>query len=564
MRGSYSTPDVSASTYQLGAREGSRFTFRWAAYGERRTVTIDSADFATPVIAAELAESWLQVLTEFGRHESALTRGLVELLRSIEKLPLTADNKLRFALHDLRRAHLDLWELNLLAKHREVKTDTAYRKVLYVFALLRRYEDDHPGTLHEEIVDRLVRQPRLWHHRNEGLPPLSKEEMRQWRRWAYLKIKNALTQTDCGLDDVDVQIATHVLLSLTTGEPPEVLRAVTVDDIEATASAGMEDSSTMLSASERLAHLAKNDLIEQLRVRYRKNRAHEAYDEIYSRRDSAPFKVFRWALMLNAAARAESGNPSLILMRTVGGVVKQPPWERRAYRLKVIAQRNGLAFSGPNYWARLRKTVTSRESLANPRAYLSSGRRHSARTFFGHYTNSTILRAEAGRILIEGVNGIFDKAVHGPTVVTPEAEQALRPGANAPGVDPATARALVAGQLDGPHAGCRDPLNSPYAQEGTICTKSITGTCFACPNALITSHHLPAALAIQDVAHPDRAADIETWHTHWQHIYETLTQIILPAFTSEQIQEARQRAHLTPLDVAVLNDMRGIREDPAS
>ncbi len=355
-----------------------------------------------------------------------------------------------------------------------------------------------------------------------------------------------------------------MLLSLATGEPPEVLRALTIHDIEATATTEVEDSLATLSPVDRLAYLAENDLVELLRVRYTKNRAHETYDEVYGRRDTAPFTAFRWALTLNAAARSESGHLPLILMKDTRGTVRQPPWQRAIYRLSEIAERNGLPLSGPNHWARLRKVATTREVLADPRAYLANGRRHSAKTFFDHYTNSSVLRAKAGRILIDSVNDMFDSAVNGPTIVTPDAEQAIRAGADAPGLDPDTASALAAGQLDGPHTGCRDPLDSPYEKKGAVCTKSITGTCFACPNALITLHHLPAALAIQDMTDPDRAADPRTWQTHWKPIYDTITEVVLLTFSPDQIQRARQQANLTPIDAGVLNDMRGVPEAPAS
>lgn len=564
MRGSYSTPDIPEESETPFTPNDDQFTFEWSLYGDKKSQTIRPASFETPVIAAELAATWVQVLTEFGRYEVALTAGLLDLLRSMGALPLTHDQKGKFALRDLRRAHLDLWELNMLARHREAKSDTAYRMVVHVFALLRRHEDDHPGTLHADVVDRLARQPRLWHHRNEGMPALSEKEIRAWRRWAYQKVKSALSQPDRGICDIDVQIAAHVLLSLATGEPPEVLRTLTVHDIEATTAPAADDSLPGLSPTDRLGYLAENDLIELLRVRYTKNRAHETYDEVYARRDTAPFTAFRWALMLNAPARADSGNPFLILMKNERGSIRQPPWRRDPYLLSAVAARNGLPLSGPNHWARLRKVATTREVLADPRAYLSNGRRHSAKTFFGHYTNSSVLRAKAGRILIDSVNDMFDSAINGPTIVTPDAEQAIRTGADAPGIDPDTASALVAGQLDGPHTGCRDPLDSPYEKKGTVCTKSITGTCFACPNALITLHHLPAALAIQDMTHPDRAADPRIWQTHWKPIYDTITEVVLPAFTPEQVKQARQQVNLTPIDAGVLNDMRGVPETPAS
>ncbi|AMU66840.1 hypothetical protein [Mycobacteroides abscessus] len=176
MRGSYSTPDVPDSSATPTTPCDGKFTFEWTDYDDQLAVTIDPATFDTPVLAGELAVTWLQVLTEFGRNERSLTTGLLDLLRSIGLLPLTDDAKSKFVVRDLRRSHLDLWELNMLARHREAKSDTAYRKVVHVFALLRRHEDDHPGSLHKEVADRLARQPRLWHHRNDGLPPLSPEE----------------------------------------------------------------------------------------------------------------------------------------------------------------------------------------------------------------------------------------------------------------------------------------------------------------------------------------------------------------------------------------------------
>lgn len=564
MRGSYSTPDVPPAESVHPTTHDGPFIFTWTDYGDEGRVIVDPTTFPTPLVAVALGRTWLQVLEEFGRHESQLTNGLRELLKSLGDLPLTDAEKARFALRDLRRSHLDLWELNMLARHREAKSDTAYRKVVFLFALLRRHEEDNPGSLHDGVTERLERQPRLWHHRNEGLAPLSPDEAREWRRWAYLKVRSSLALPDRGVTDIDVQSATHTLLSLSTGEPPEVLRTLTVDDIEATTLPDVEADLAPMPSHERLAYLAENDLIESLRVRYTKNRAHETYDEVYTRRDSAPFKAFRWAVMLNAQARTESYESSLMLMKTATGVVRQPPWRREPYYLTAIARRNGLSLTGPGRWSRMRKVVTTREALADPKSYLAQGRRHSAETFFGSYANSPVLRAEAGRVFMEGVDDIFDRAVTGPTVITVEAERALRAGASAPGIDNATTEALLAGRLDGPQAGCRDPLSSPYETPGTVCTKSTTGTCFGCPNALITRHHLPAVIAIQELADPDRAADPETWLHHWKPIYDTITEVILPAFTPEQVEEARQRADLTPIDPGVLNDMRGPQEGTKS
>lgn len=557
MKGTYSTPVEVSQPEPARAPQDGAFTFTWEVYGDTKTATIDPADYKVPLVAAALASTWRDVISEMGRDESLLSAGLRDLLRVLGELPFTDEQMARFTIADLRRSHLDLWELRLMDQHRRAKSDTAYRKAVYVFALLRRHADDHPGALHESVLTRLEKEPRLRHHRNDGLPALTEEEARAWRRWAYKKVRRALGDPDHGLSDIDLRCATHVLLSLGTGEPPEVLRTLTIDDLVVTTTPEVEASLSPMAHSERLAYLAEHDLIEQIAVTYTKNRSHESYREVYGRRDHAPFKAFRWAIMLNSEARRESGNPALMLMRNAEGVVRQPPWSTDEYRLDSIAVRNDLPFTGPNYWARMRKVVTTREALADPRAYLTSGRRHSPSVFFGHYTNSTVLRAEAGRLLIDGVSDLFERAVTGPTVVTPSAEQALRSGAHAPGLDDDTARALLNGDLDGPQAGCRDPLHSPFEAEGAACTKSMTGTCFGCPNALITQHHLPAALAIQELADPDRAADPHVWLAHWKPIHEMITNVILPAFSDEDIEAARASAHLTPIDPGTLNDMRG-------
>src|SRR5262245_26391757 len=122
MRGSYSTPDMPDNSATSAVPCDGKFTFEWTDYDDSLAVTIDPATFDTPVLAGQLAATWLQVLTEFGRNERSLTTGLLDLLRSIGLLPLTDDAKSKFAVCDLRRSHLDLWELNMLARHREAKS----------------------------------------------------------------------------------------------------------------------------------------------------------------------------------------------------------------------------------------------------------------------------------------------------------------------------------------------------------------------------------------------------------------------------------------------------------
>jgi hypothetical protein len=188
-------------------------------------------------------------------------------------------------------------------------------------------------------------------------------------------------------------------------------------------------------------------------------------------------------------------------------------------------------------------------------------RRHTPETFFDHYTNSEVLRANAGRVLIDAIETKFTTAVMGPTVLTSDAERLISTGVSAASIDPETADALLRGDLDGPQTACRNPRDSPFADPGEICNLSMTGTCFGCGNALITEHHLPAALVIAEAANPDNAADPDVWAGHWKHIYETITRVVLPAFSGEAIEKARLKMHLVPLDMGTRNDLRGTDED---
>lgn len=80
---------------------------------------------------------------------------------------------------------------DLLVEHREANSDTAYRKAIYLFALLHRIEDDAPGTLHSEVLERLESDTRLWHHRNPGVAAFTDSEV----------ITNAIERIDLALDN---------------------------------------------------------------------------------------------------------------------------------------------------------------------------------------------------------------------------------------------------------------------------------------------------------------------------------------------------------------------------
>ncbi|TDK23516.1 hypothetical protein E2F48_16125 [Arthrobacter crusticola] len=564
-RGSYSTPESPSgvpSAPALSVEDSRIYTRR--DYGRTVRLSLIPADFLLPVLAAELGDKWLEVAQENGCEMGQLLVSVRRFLTHVGE-QLHAAGSESFALGDLRRRHLDGWEMSLLAAHQESKTDTYYRHALYFFALLRRIRDDTPHVLHPEVVRRLERGTRLRQRRGEGLPAFSPGEARGMRSHAHRLVYSHLRLWADGkpgpAPPPPVLVAAHVLLSLATGEPPEVIRALQVDDIKATASAEHDPAVEGMTPAARLAWLAERNLVEQYGITWTKNRARETYQDVYTRHDHAVHRALTAIIRLTTGTRERSGLPALWQREQVNGRITEPTWNTKPLGLRRWIDGTGVKVSEPQVWARFRKTVVADEVLANPRRYLDSGRRHGAEVFFRHYTNSGTLRAEAGRHLIESTDAMFEAALTGPTVVTPQTEQILANGQETSGLDAATARALLQGDLDGPQTACRDPKNSPFDAPDTICTRSMTGTCFGCGNALITQRHLPAALAIAEVADPARAADPQVWASHWKPIYEIITRIILPAFPPDTVSAARQQIASVPLDLGIRNDMRGIHDD---
>ncbi len=90
-------------------------------------------------------------------------------------------------------------------------------------------------------------------------------------------------------------------------------------------------------------------------------------------------------------------------------------------------------------------------------------------------------------------------------------------------------------------AKCRDPLRSPYAPEGTLCSDPLLG-CFFCGNAVFTKSNLPAVLSLAAEAARQRQMLPEAeWAMKWGGILEQIEEGILPRFSAEVVDEARSQ-----------------------
>lgn len=204
----------------------------------------------------------------------------------------------------------------------------------------------------------------------------------------------------------------------------------------------------------------------------------------------------------------------------------------------------------PHDLRRLRKATVARLAIAEPDRYPVTAD-HTVEVFHGHYTNSTVLRAQAGRTITELQADLMNRArsYEGPTIVSPDAEAHLTAG-------PAPHHPLINGELDMGLASCRDPYGSPFGPAGDLCPVSATGDCWRCPNAVISSRHLPAIVAWLDevLEYQRRTLAPDRFAARWGTLHQWLTDHVLPVFGEERVEAARRN----PPSMALVAE-RGLR-----
>lgn len=537
-------------------------------YGVAVRHLISPSDYRCTTLAEALADKWIAVAPEIPGSSPDVAWSVRGFLRFLDARH--GDAAERMSLSDLRRADLDAWEQALLERQKTVRTDTPYRYAVHLFALLRRLEDDEPGSLCPEVADRVRRQTRLSHVRRPGPPEFSVWERRRLIRAAKRLVDQELHFLNGSptfeAPPRDVLIACAILLGFGFGEPPEVIRSLTLDDIRATPDKPGDVRS--------IGQLAECDAVHMYLVTFTKRRAGTVYDDTYGRHDRLAFWSLTALIRLTNWARERLGTSDLWLARhkkSDGANIRLASWTD-GYSLAAWAERHlpetgpsnpfNPRLSGPVTYSRLRKTLVAREAIEDPARYLRTDRRHTAKTFFDHYSQSPVLRARAGRVVVEAITELFDAAIAGPLVVTPEAEALLRRGVVTKHLDGVEVEALLAGEFDGPLAACRNPLESPFAPAGSVCPVSANGQCYSCRNAVITERHLPAVLSLVDTLDPNRFGNVEAWRQLWQPIYRFLIEVVLPQFGERALSEAQQGVSGVYLDPSLHQDLGGIDDRP--
>jgi hypothetical protein len=421
-------------------------------YGVTTRHVITPMDYPTPRLIAQLANAWKEV----GRESPGVTNELGQAIRSfgrqLEDQHFDVLSLETFDLGALRVRHVTTWEMALRERQEIDRTDTPYRYVVYLFALLRRIDDDQPGILDAALAARVRQGTRLSHIRRPGEPDHSDNETRRIRSAAHRLVHHAKQQhrLDASyLPSPAVMVALHVLLSLATGEPPEVLRAIKIHDIIVTPTDGHRQPKVVDPHAATQQWVALNE-VQVFAVTLTKKRAGRRYEEVYDRSlNRAAHHTLTTLLDLTAHARTLTAETSVWLIGSQDSV-RQMPWNSTAANLGRWYEKYvlGPPITGPFKYLRLRKVVLRREIIANPARYLRDGRHHTRQTWLNHYANSAVLRAHAGRLVVDAISDYFNAAV-GPTVITPDAEELVRQGQTVEVLDPGTAQMLLHGDLGG-------------------------------------------------------------------------------------------------------------------
>jgi hypothetical protein len=118
-------------------------------------------------------------------------------------------------------------------------------------------------------------------------------------------------------------------------------------------------------------------------------------------------------------------------------------------------------------------------------------------------------------------------------------------------VEPEQVEALLEGEQDVWVAGCANFYASPFGKPGSACPVPVWG-CLECPNAVITSRHLPTILSFLNrmLAERERLEE-QIWAAQFGRPYARIVQQILPAFPSEAVLSARAMLEATT-EVAAL------------
>lgn len=325
-------------------------------------------------------------------------------------------------------------------------------------------------------------------------------------------------------------IAFRTLLQLETGAAPEEWTGVTVQDIEPSSDA--------------------------LHVRLYKARAHRsrtircATTETDTDRGWKAGDLVRRLIAVTEHARSEATSmnlPSgdalfLTVQRTIGRSLepRATPFHRRPF--SAILATISPEVSQPHDARRLRKTVKSIRAAVLRSADTAAGDDHSIAVYQRHYAQSTTVHVLAGAAVNAAQAQVFTRLRNGPLLVKSPASVVVTDESGA--LSSAAAEELSSSTTDRAMsvAQCSSPYDSPFSPTGRLCEHR-PSMCFACPNAIVFSDHLPRVLAYREIlrGHEKEMPPGQFAAVHGQQLMNV--ERILQEFATDELHAAEAQLH---------------------
>lgn len=323
-------------------------------------------------------------------------------------------------------------------------------------------------------------------------------------------------------------IAFRTLLQLATGAAPEEWSGVTMRDLESHTDA--------------------------LHVRVHKARAHRTRTircPITSTDTATGWKagdLVRRLIVATGHAREEAASTEhsardalfLTVQRTISRHLepRASPFHRKPF--SALLSSISPEISQPHDARRLRKTVKSVRAAVLRSADVVAGDDHSVAVYQRHYAQSTTVHVLAGAAVNAAQSQVFDRLRQGPVFVNSPARcvasisaSELSTAATAELAASSTDRAMTVAQ-------CSSPYESPFSPAGRLCEHR-PSMCFACPNAIVFTDHLPRILAYREIlrGHEREMSPEQFAAAHGQQLMNV--ERILSEFAPDELQAAETK-----------------------
>lgn len=382
----------------------------------------------------------------------------------------------------------------------------------------------------------------VWHIANKGVLSASRVAAQRW-----YQVSEGLEETHAQVFPTARDLVSFlVLLALSTDIAVESLKELQIDCLQNPA----------------------NGMVE---IRYLKRRAHPQEWKIERVRDggiTTPGGIIRLVLRLTQRARTHFATSHLwiafgrgrLYLPSFAVTQKHGPVERFVTDHDLRDEQGQLLTI---QLLRLRKTRRAERYVLGHGQLEDVARGvHTPQIAGDHYADIPALRHLHEATIAQALEEALQQTI--THVLPPAEEQRLRDNPTSLSaslsVEPEQVEALLEGDQDVWVAGCANFYASPFGKPGLACPVPVWG-CLECPNAVITSRHLPTILLfLNRIIAERKRLEEHAWAVQFGRAYARIVRQILPAFPPEVVTVARAMLEATTPVLALPPNLALLRQ----